>query len=129
MLPLRNDWKDDAKLAIHVFLIAVLWGVGIALALPADTFGSSRSFSVMARIGTEDGWAMTLWLAGCFGFIGLFTPSRVLRMVSVLVLATMHGIFALFLGASGNVNTGTLTYGFIALLGYYLAWRRTREGV
>ena len=119
----------DGRLAIHAALTAVMAWLAAILALPSDTFSTSKSFACMATIGTEPAWAMVFWVAACFGLIGLLTPSRGMRLGSVLVLATMHGVVAGCLALSNPTTTGTGTYAVLAGLGYYLAWRRTHEGL
>lgn len=72
---------------------------------------------------------MAFWLAATLGLIGLMTPHRGMRLGSVLVLATMHGVVAGCLVLGNPATTGTGTYAVLACLGYYLAWRRTDEGL
>ena len=119
----------DARLAIHAALTAVMAWLAVILALPNDTFGTSPSFARMAAMATEDHWAMAFWLAATIGVMGLATPSRLGRLLSVLVLATMHGVVAGCFLMAHVATTGTGTYAILAALGYYLAWRRTHEGL
>lgn len=126
--PFRAAFRD-ARLAIHAALTAVMAWLAVILVLPGDTFGTSKSFTRMAALGTEPVWALVFWLAACLGLVGLLTPSRGTRLASVLVLATMHGVVAGCFALSNPATTGTGTYTVLAALGYYLAWRRTDEGV
>ena len=119
----------DGRLAIHAALTAVMAWLAVILALPSYTFHTSKSFACMATMGTEPAWAMVFWLVACLGLVGLLTPSRGMRLGSVLVLATMHGVVAGCIALSNPATTGTGTYAVLAALGYYLAWRRTDEGV
>ncbi len=119
----------DGRLAIHAALTAVLAWFAVILTLPSDTFSTSKSFACMATMGSEPAWAMVFWVAACLGLAGLLTPSRGMRLGSVLVLATMHGVVAGCLVLSNPATAGTGTYAVLATLGYYLAWRRTDEGV
>lgn len=119
----------DGRLAIHAALTTVMVWLAVILALPSDTFSTSKSFAYMAMMGSEPAWAMVFWVAACLGLVGLLTPSRGMRLGSVLVLATMHGVVAGCLALSNPATTGTGTYAVLAALGYYLAWRRTDEGV
>ena len=126
--PLRAAARD-ARVAIHAALTAVMAWLAVVLALPGDTFGSSPAFSRMAALANEDHWAMAFWLAASVGLVGLLTPSRGMRLGSALVLATMHGVVAGCLALGYPASTGTGTYATLAALGYYLAWRRTDEGL
>lgn len=119
----------DARLAIHAALTAVMAWLAVVLASPGDTFGTSISFHVMAALATEEHWSMAFWLAATLGLIGLTTPHRGLRLGAVLVLATMHGVVAGCFVLGNPATTGTGTYAVLAGLGYYLAWRRTDEGL
>ncbi len=120
---------NDARVAIHAALTAVMAWLAIVLIIPGDTFASSPTFSLMADLAGEERWAMAFWGAASIGLAGITASSRVFRLVSVLVVATMHGIVAIFFVLGNPVTTGTGTYAIMAGLGYYLAWRRTREGV
>lgn len=119
----------DGREAIHAALTAVIAWFGIVLSLPGETFAISHTFDVMASLAREDHWAMALWLVACFGLIGMFTPSMRVRLGSVLLLSTMHGVIALCFALASPRTTGSGTYGILAGLGYYLAYRRTTEGV
>ena len=122
-------WTQDARLAIHAALTAVMAWLGMVLGLPGSTFATSRTFSVMERIGTEEAWALAFWSCALVGGMGLTSRSRGGRLMSVLVLATSHGLVALCLFLANPLTTATGTYVVLAGLGYYLAWRRTREGI
>lgn len=119
----------DARAAIHLALTAVMAWLALVLALPDDTFRLSPAYALMAAMGREDAWAVAFWAVACIGAAGLSTPSRGLRLASVLTLATMHGVVALCFGVSSPATTGSGTYAVLAGLGYYLAWRRTHEGL
>ena len=119
----------DARLAIHVALTLVLAWLAIELAIPGDTFGESPGYAVMARLGSEDHWAMVLWAGASVGLVGVGTQRRVVRLGSVLVLASMLGVVAWCFASAPVLTTAAGTYAVIAGLGYYLAWRRVREGV
>ncbi|MDB5243771.1 MAG: hypothetical protein JWP57_4397 [Spirosoma sp.] len=110
------------KTAVGAFLTAVMGGIGFVLMLPGDTFGSSKSFEVMASLGPEVDWGLAAWIVALVGVFGLATPHKPLRLISIVTVAAAHGTFALCLLLSNTWNTGTLTYSFIAALGYYLAY-------
>lgn len=124
----RGTTVNDARKAIHAALTLIMAWLAIRLALPDNMFAAQPAFVAMARLASENTWAMLFWFAGTAGLVGLFTPSAPIRLVSVLILATGHGVFAWCL-IVGGVGTGVGTYTIIAGLGYYLAWRRVREGV
>ena len=123
-----TGWRD-ARLAIHLALTIIVAGFGSVLALPTNTFGVSSSFNFMASLASENVWAVVLWIASTIGFVGMVTHSKAMRFISVLVLATAHGILGISFALAPQFGTGAITYTVIAGLGYYLAWRRTIEGV
>lgn len=83
----------------------------------------------MTVMGSEPAWAMVFWVVACLGVAGLLTPSRGMRLGSVPVLATMHGVMAGRLALSNPATTGTGAYAVLAAFGHYLAWRRIDEEV
>lgn len=119
----------DARVAIHATLSAIVLWLGLLFASPTDTFGASHSFDFMARVATETNWGFAFIAIGVVGAAGIFTRRRILRFASVLVIATAHSVFAACLLMGNPVNSGTGTYTIVAALGYYLAWRRSVEGV
>ena len=123
----RLTWRD-ARLAIHFALTLIMAGFGLVLAFPTEKF-STPAFAVFARMGSENGWAMALWLIACVGFVGMMTSSKTVRLISVLLLASGHGVLGICFAVAPQFGTGAITYVVIAGLGYYLAWRRTVEGV
>lgn len=126
--PFRRTFRD-ARLAIHAALTAVMAWLAFVLALPIDTFGTGQSFRLMASMGTEEHWAMAFWLVASLGLVGLLAPGRWVRLGSALVLATTHGAVAGLFALANPATTASGTYGALAVLGYYLAWRRADEGV
>lgn len=120
-------WRD-ARLAIHFALTLIVGGFGAVLSLPTNTFGSP-AFTMLAQMGNEIHWAMALWLVAMIGLMGMTTASKGVRLFSVLVLATAHGALGICFALAPQFGTGAITYIVIAGLGYYLAWRRSIEGV
>ena len=119
----------DAQLAIHAALAAVMAWFAVVLAIPGSTFSTGVSYRAMAQLATEESWAMACWFVATMGLVGLLTPSRTVRLCTVLLMATMHGVIAISIAWSNPSGTGSGTYAVLAGLGYYLAWRRTDEGV
>ena len=119
----------DARFAIHLALTIEMAWLAVILALPGDTFGQGRGWSQFAELGTENHWAMAFWLTASLGASGLTTSSRVLRLCSVLALSSGYGIIAGLMLWGSPTGSGSGTYAMFAALGYYLAWRRTLEGV
>ena len=120
---------QDARLALHLALTLIMAWLAMVLAWPGDTFGTSQSYAIMRRIAPEEAWAMAFWMVASVGAAGLLTTNRPVRLVSVLVLATAHGVVALSFVLGNPATTGTGTYAVLAGLGYYLGWRRTGDGV
>ena len=116
-------------MAIHVALTAIMAWWALVLALPADTFAIGSSFRVLAALASEDTWAMMFWAIANVGVLGLSTSSATIRLVSVFALSTMHGVLALCFLLANPYTTAGGTYSIIALLGYYLSWRRADEVV
>jgi len=122
------DLMYDARNGIHAGLTAILAWLAFRLGMPDDTFATSTSFAYMARIAPENTWALSFWAAANLGIIGLVTTNKVLRLASVLTVATMHGVLAgCLLMSDGSIWSGT--FAVIACMGYYLAYRRARAGI
>ena len=117
----------DARNAIHAALTAVMAWLSFVLNLPGDTF-ASPAFAQFARLATEQQWAYIFMATACGGLVGLVSDRAWVRLASVFLLATVHGLVAycFYLAPpSGTwIGTGTGTYAIIAGLGYYLAYRR-----
>lgn len=121
--------RVDARHAIHAALCAVMAWLSAVLALPGETFGTSMSYRLMAAMGTEEQWAAVFAVVAVAGMAGLAPwPRPLLRLFCVLLLATAHGVVALCFAGANPATTATGTYGVLAGLGYYLAWRRCDEG-
>ncbi len=119
---------DDTRDATHAGLTAILAWTAFRLGLSADVFATNSSFDYMARFASEHTWAALFLVVANVGVFGLFTANPVIRLVSVLVVATAHGVLAGCLLMSGaSVWSGT--YAIIAAMGYYLAYRRSRAGI
>lgn len=101
--------------------------LAIVLALPGDTFGQGRGWSEFAKLASEGTWAMVFWLVASLGAMGLSTPLRALRLCSVLVLPSAYAVIAGLMLWAAPAGSGSGTYGVMAGLGYYLAWRRVAE--
>lgn len=128
-----KNFLNDPRHAIHLSLIAVLLWLAIVLALPGATFDSSI-FSAFAKIASEPVWAFALQAGGMFGLLGLLTNRNWVRLLSIYVMATMHGTIAVcfLLGTpagNGPVGTAPGTYAVIASLGYYLAYSQSRPRI
>ena len=124
----------DARVALHLALTVIMGWLALLLAWPGETISTSGSCAVISCISGKDAWAMAFWaMAFCavasVGAIGLSMCNRALRLFSALVLATAHGVVAIsfVLGNPASIEAGT--YAVLAGLGYYLAWRRTNDGV
>lgn len=121
--------RVDGRHAIHAALCAVMAWLSVVLALPGETFGTSVSYGVMADMGTEGQWSAAFAAVALAGLAGLAPRLRpLLRLLGVLLLATAHGVVALCLAWANPLTTATGTYGVLAGLGYYLAWRRCDDG-
>ncbi len=119
---------NDTRHAIQVGLTAILAWLALYLDWARNLFASDYAFSYMARLAPEHGWSVLFLFAANVGVIGLISTCRPLRLASVLVIATVHGIFAgSLLMADASVWSGTFV--IIASMGYYLAYRCAREGV
>ena len=118
----------DARHVIQVGLTAILGWLAFYFDWVRNLFASSQEFSYMARLAPEHDWSVLFLVAANVGVLGLISPKRPLRLVSVLVTATIHGILAgSLLMADASVWSGTFV--IIAGMGYYLAYRCASEGV
>lgn len=116
----------DAQRAIHLFLVAVLFCFSVVLQMPGNQF-DNYAFSKFKDIAVEQNWAFTMLFAAMIGFAGFLTTRRGWRRLSLITLASMHGIVGVcFLQArlplGTLILTGTPTYLLISTLGYYLCF-------
>lgn len=118
----------DARVAIHAGLTTIMAWLAIRLAMPDDTFATTPSFAIMARLATENVWAMWFWFVASVGLVGLTTRHASVRLISIGIVSTAHGLFAGCLLMAGP-NTGAGTYAIIACMGYYLLFRRVYAGL
>lgn len=128
-MPYRGQARPlfDARMMIHVQLVVIVLWLGFVLMLPADTFNTSPSWRYFARMGSEEAWAVTMFVAAGIGAAGIDTTRRWVKLVSVLFLATVHGSMAM-LFLRGNPSGGASgVFATVALSGYYLAWRQTLD--
>lgn len=129
-MPYRADPPPafDARIAIHIALTAVLAWLGFVLLLPVNTFDTTPAWRLFARTASEEQWAIMLFAGATAGAIGIDTHRRWLRITSVLLLSTAHGTLAFLFLISNPTGGASGTFGIVALLGYYLAWRQVRWG-
>lgn len=113
---------------IHLGLTAIMAWLAGYLELSHDVFAVECGFSYMAHFGSEHRWAVLFLAAANVGVIGMISSNSAIRLISVLIVASVHGVFAGFLLLS-NVSAWSGTYAIIAVMGYYLAYRQTRAGL
>jgi hypothetical protein len=125
-MPDRNDPRPvfDARMAIHLALTLVLAWLGFVLVLPGNTFDTTPAWRIFARSATEGEWAMMFFAGAIVGALGIDTRHRWLKLVSILLLATAHGTLAILFLVSNPTGGASGTFAVVAMLGYYLAWRR-----
>ncbi len=121
--------ERSGECAIHSALTAVMAWLAVVLMMPGSTFGTGAGYAMLARLASEEAWAMVFWAVASTGLVGLATSSRLLRLGCVLVLATAHGMLATCFALGSPSSTASGTYAVLAGLGYFLAWRRTDEGL
>lgn len=122
-------WKvDDMRTAMHAGLTAILVWLALYFELRGGLLSGDPSFRYMELFASQRVWAVFFLAAGNMGIVGLSTRRTIFRLISVLVVSTAHGIFAgCLILAGASVWSGT--YAIIALMGYFLAFRRVRAGV
>jgi len=119
----------DARVAIHVALTGIMLWLGAILSLPGDQLAAVPAFRVLLVWADEPVWSVGFLMLGITGITGLFNRSLAVRYVSVTLLTTGHVFLALVAGWSAPHNTAAGVYGIYALLGIYLLYRRTYEGL
>lgn len=124
----NRDPLYDARNGIHVGLTAILAWFAFRLGLLDPVFNSSRTFVYMARLASESTWSILFWATANIGAMGLITNNKLLRLSSVLIVATAHGVLAgCMIMAGASIWSGTFVV--IAGMGYYLGYRRARVGI
>lgn len=129
-MPTRFDPRPvfDARMAIHIALVAILAWLGFIIILPGETFNTAAAWTVFARVGTEAEWAMTFFVCAIIGALGISTQELWVKRGSLIVLSTAHGTLAVLFWRGNPMGGASGTYGIIALLGYYLVWRMAYKG-
>jgi hypothetical protein len=124
----RDQAMYDARNGIHAGLTAIMAWLAFRLGWSDPVFATTPDFAYMARLASEHSWAVLFWVVANIGLLGLVAVNRVMRLASVLVVATAHGVIAgCLLMADESVWSGT--YVIIACMGYYLGYRRARAGI
>ena len=119
---------NDARNAIQFGLTAVLAWLALYLDMSRNLFATDRGFYYMSRLAPEHDWSILFLVGANVGAIGLIAGRPAVRLTSVLVIATVHGMFAgSLLMADAGVWSGTFV--IIAAMGYYLAFRYARLGL
>lgn len=129
-MPYRFDPRPtfDARMAIHIALVAILAWLGFVLILPGDTFTTTPAWRMFARTGTEVEWASSFFACSIFGALGIDTRHIWLKITSILILATAHGSLAILFLRGNPYGGASGTFAIVALLGYYLAGRLAYRG-
>lgn len=118
----------DTRDMIHAGLTAILVWLALYFELHGGLLSSDLSFKYMELFASQRVWAVFFLAAANIGIVGLITHRPLFRLVSVLIIATAHGIFAgCLILAGASVWSGT--YAIIAVMGYFLAFRRARAGL
>lgn len=116
---------DDMRTAMHAGLTAILVWIALYLELHGGLLSTDANFHAMEVFATQRVWAVFFLAAANLGIVGLTTHKVSIQVISVLVISTAHGILAGCLILSGaSVWSGT--YAIIAIMGYFLAFRRVR---
>ena len=118
----------DARNGIHVGLTAIMGWLGFYFDLGNNVFASNEGFAYMAKFAPEHTWAVLFLATANVGVLGLLASKPLVRLISVLVVATANGVFAGCL-IMGDASVWSGTYAIIAAMGYYLAYRRARAGL
>lgn len=118
----------DVRNGIHAGLTAIMGWLALRLAIAGDVFRLNSSFGYMAKFAPEHTWAVMFLGVANIGIIGLLTTKAAVRLTSVLLVATAHGVLAGFLLMS-DASVWSGTYAIIAGMGYYSAYRWARAGL
>lgn len=125
-MPYRDEPRPlfDARMMLHIQLTAILAWLGFRLLLPGDTFASTPAWRYFDEVASENGWGVILVICGAIGALGIDTPRRWLKMFTILLLATMHGLLAILFWRGNPAGGAPGIFVIIACSGYYLAWRQ-----
>ena len=119
---------SDRRDTIHAGLTAILVWLALYFELHGGLLLAEENFRYMELIAPQRVWAVFFLAAANFGIVGLISHRAVVRLASVLIVATAHGIFAgCLILAGASVWSGT--YAIIASMGYLIAIRRARAGL
>lgn len=109
---------------VHISLIAVMFGSGLILFLPGETFLTGRGYHYFAELANEQVWAWACMFVTVTGLIGFFSTNKWVKNLALLILSTAHGTAALFIVTANPLGIGSVLFATFAGQGYYLAMRR-----
>jgi hypothetical protein len=88
-------------------------GLGALLLTPADTFGSSRIYTLLSAL-PEVGWGLLLIFFGILHLAALHDGNRSLRRMAALAGFMIWATFSLSFFLGNPTNTGFVVYGLLA---------------
>jgi hypothetical protein len=96
-----------------------IWGIWFLI--PWATFDSSKTFDLMQSIAHEWVWGLAFLLAGLFKLYEVIRViqtkrARLREAISNFIIFYLWSAVAISIGVADWRSTGTLTYGFFALL-------------
>lgn len=91
-------------------------GYGFWLAMPFDTFGSSRSFADVRQFVTEQEAGTIFLLVGALWLIGLLTKHRHMRIGAASAAAFCYIYWSVMLGTANFTSVGWWTYAIFAFM-------------
>lgn len=99
---------NTRPLEIAIAVQSMLWG--ILLLFPANTFDTSKIYSVMAQVASEEVWGVLTLFSGVFQLISAHIHQCELRRYSTILSLLIWGFIDAAFWLSGSPSTGATTY-------------------
>jgi hypothetical protein len=124
---LRFTFRDS--FLMQALLTCVLAGIGGTFLLPPDQFALPIfGWFAVSWPYTETGWGLVFCALALCGVVGLVFRHRVCKLVSVMLLAIGHIVYAEGLVNGGAIGPGRWTYSFLAMAALLLVGKIGQEG-
>ena len=115
------DMTDAANHGIVRWVLGLIYlGYGGVLLQPGATFGLSRAYGGMARLMSEDQWALT-FIAGGLLILGSLRARGRVRAGMTFMIGASHAWIAVSLGRSADMlSLGAVNHCGMVLLAWWL---------
>lgn len=117
-------WRDPTRLLeVSQGFLTLLFGIWLMFVI--ETFSSTQTYALAARIAPGQWWGACFAGVALFQLFGVFLNVMALRLLGVLVIGALWGVLAWAAAIANLPSTGVLLFGFVAFKAAFLACRLT----